>query len=135
LNTLVFFKAWLVTSVFFLAVDSVWLGVVAKSFYRGKLGFLMKDTVNFPVAASFYLIYAAAVVYLASMAGFRDASSAKAVYAGAVLGLAAYGTYDITNLATLKNWPMSVSAVDLIWGTALTALAAYVGFRALAAFS
>jgi uncharacterized membrane protein len=130
-----FGKAWAVTALCFLAADSVWLGLVARSFYRDRLGFLMKDAVNFPIAAVFYLMYSAAVVYLASMPGFREASGATALCAGAVLGLAAYGTYDITNLATIKNWPVSVSVVDMVWGTALTALAAYVGFRALAAFS
>jgi uncharacterized membrane protein len=135
LNIFIFGKAWVVTSLFFLAADSLWLGLIARSFYRAKLGFLMKDAVNFPVAAVFYLMYSAAVVYLASMPGFREGSGATALYAGAVLGLAAYGTYDITNLATIDKWPVSVSVVDLVWGTALSTLAAYVGFKALTGFS
>lgn len=134
MNLVLFCQAWAVTAVFFLAVDSIWLGVVAKNFYQENLGFLMKDAVNFPVAAGFYFIFAAAVVYLASWPGFREMDGATAMYAGAVLGLAAYGTYDITNLATVKNWPVSVSVVDLVWGIVLTTTASYVGFRALVYF-
>lgn len=130
-----FLKAWAATVTVFLLLDGLWLGLVARSFYRDRLGFLMKDNVNFGIAAVFYLIYTAAIIYLASLPGYRAGSAAAALTAGAVLGIAAYGTYDITNLATLKNWPVSVSVVDLAWGTVVTAVAAYVGFRALAAFS
>lgn len=135
MSILLFCKAWAATTIFFLAIDSLWLGLVARSFYRENLGFLMKESINFPVAAGFYVIYSAAIVYLASMLGFRDASAASAVIAGAVLGLAAYGTYDITNLSTLENWPVLLSIVDMAWGTALSALSAYVGHWALTAFA
>ena len=134
MSMMVFVKAWAATVVAFLVIDGIWLGLVAKNFYSQQLGTLMKDNINFPVAAAFYLLYSAAVVYLASMPGFRDSSAGTALISGAVLGLAAYGTYDITNLATLKNWPVAVSIVDMVWGTAITSIAAYAGFKALVYF-
>lgn len=129
-----FIKAWAATAVFFLVIDSIWLGVVARSFYADQLGHLMKDQVNFGIAALFYIFFSAAVVYLASMSGFRGNSAGLALIAGAVLGLAAYGTYDITNMATLKDWPVVMSLIDMVWGTVITAAASFVGFKALQYF-
>lgn len=123
-----FFKAWAGAAIFLLAVDAVWLGLVAKNFYRQQLGDLMLETVKLPVAALFYILYSAAVVLLASAAAARSGTLQDAIFLGAVLGFAAYGTYDITNLATLKNWPVVMSIVDMVWGTVLTAAVAAVGF-------
>ena len=103
-------------------------------FMRGQLGHLMRENVNFGIAAIFYLFFSAAIVYLASNVGFKAGSATTALIAGAVLGLAAYGTYDITNMATLKDWPIKMSLVDMVWGTVITASSAYVGFRALQYF-
>ncbi|HTO34260.1 MAG TPA: DUF2177 family protein [Pararhizobium sp.] len=112
----------------FLAADAIWLGLVARTFYRDQLGALMLPSPNFAVAALFYLFFAVAIVVLAVMPGFKAGSFTLAVGYGAVLGLAAYGTYDITNLATLKSWPPIVSMVDMAWGTFVTALSAGCGF-------
>lgn len=116
------------TLVSFLAVDAIWLGLVARTFYRDQLGALMLPSPNFAVAAIFYLFFAAAIVVLAVMPGVKAGSFVLALGYGAVLGLAAYGTYDITNLATLKGWPLTVSLVDMAWGTFLTTLSAGCGF-------
>ncbi len=126
-----FFKAWAVTAVFLLAVDAVWLGFVAKDFYRRELGDMMLEQVRFGIAALFYVFFAAAIVLLAGAAGLRAESLATAAVYGAVLGLAAYGTYDITNLATLKGWSVAMSLVDMAWGTALTSASAVVAFLVL----
>jgi uncharacterized membrane protein len=127
-----FFKAWAATAAFILALDAVWLGVIARGFYRDQLGPLMADSVRFPVAAVFYVMFSAAAVILASAPAIRSGGSIwDAVLLGAVLGFAAYGTYDFTNLATLKDWPVSVTIVDLIWGTALTAAASAIGYLTL----
>ena len=131
---IVFVKAWIATAIAFVVIDAIWLGVVAKSFYVARMGDLMRDNVNFSVAALFYVFYSAAIVYLASSHGMRESSAGSALLAGLILGLAAYGTYDITNLATLKNWPVSVTVVDMIWGGLITAITAYVGYRALLYF-
>ncbi|MDO9418543.1 DUF2177 family protein [Pararhizobium sp.] len=117
-----------------LIADAIWLGLVARTFYRDQLGPLMLDNPNFTVAALFYVFFAAAVVLLAVMPGLRGGSFATALGYGAVLGLAAYGTYDITNLATLKGWPVMVSIVDMAWGTFVTGLAASCGFLAARSF-
>lgn len=95
----------------------------------------MRENVNLPVAALFYISFCAAIVYLASLSGLRENSAFHALSAGAVLGLAAYGTYDFTNLATLKNWPVKVVIIDIVWGGLITAGASYVGYRALVYFT
>lgn len=123
-----FFKAWAGTAIFILAIDAVWLGLVAKGFYRSQLGELMLASPRLSIAALFYVMYSAAVVILASAPAARSGSLSDALLLGAILGFAAYGTYDITNLATLKNWPAVMSLVDMAWGTVLTAFAAAAGY-------
>lgn len=119
----------------FLALDAVWLTLTAKSFYQARLGDLMAPDPNFAVAAIFYVFFAIAVVILASMPGVAQQSLPVAIGMGAVLGLAAYGTYDMTNLATLRNWPVIVTVVDLVWGTFVTGASAAGGYAAARYFS
>ena len=120
--------AYAATAIVFLGLDAIWLGFVAKDFYARSLGSLMRDPPDFMAAGAFYLFYVAGIVFFAAM----PAESWKAALArGALLGLLAYGTYDMTNLATLKGWPWRMAAVDMAWGTALTALAALGGYLAL----
>lgn len=114
----------------FLALDAVWLTLTAKSFYQARLGDLMAPDPNFAVAGIFYVFFAGAVVILASLPGLEKQSAMAAIGMGAVLGLAAYGTYDMTNLATLRNWPVSVTIVDLIWGTFVTSASAAGSYAA-----
>ena len=117
-----------------LIADAIWLGLIARTFYRDQLGALMLETPNFAIAALFYVFFAAAVVLLAVQPGVRANSLLTAMFYGAIMGLAAYGTYDITNLATLKGWPVIVSVVDMTWGTFVTALASTCGLLALRTF-
>ena len=91
----------------------------------------MLPSPNLAVAALFYLFFAAAVVVLAVLPSLSAGSIATALIHGAILGLAAYGTYDITNLATLRNWPLTMSLIDMAWGTLLTALTAVGGYLAV----
>ena len=116
-------------------LDVIWLGVVARTFYRDQLGDMMLPSPNLAIAAVFYLFFAAAVVILAVAPALGAGSVITALAYGAVLGLAAYGTYDLTNLATLKNWPLAMSLVDLAWGGFVTALTAAGGFVAVRTFS
>ena len=125
-----FLVAYAGTLASFLALDAVWLGIVARNFYREQLGDLMLPQPNFVFAAVFYLFFAAAVVILAVLPGLKAGSLTTALFYGAVLGLAAYGTYDMTNLSTLKGWPMAMSFVDMSWGTVLTAISAVCGLLA-----
>jgi len=126
--------AYVATLLSFLLVDAVWLGVVAKSFYRQQLGDLMLPSPSLGVAAAFYVLFAITIVILAVRPGLGAGSVWVAVGYGAVLGIAAYGTYDMTNLSTLKGWPLPLSIVDMIWGTVLTSIASACGYAAARTF-
>lgn len=104
-----------------LVVDGVWLGFVAKAFYRRHLGPLMLDTFRLDVAAVFYLLYAAGLVVLAVQPGLARASVLRAAMLGGTLGLVAYAAYDLTNLATLRGFPARMVVVDMVWGTLMSA--------------
>lgn len=123
----VYVAAYLSTAAVFFALDFVWLGKVATGFYRSQLGEMMRDRPDFAAAGAFYLIYVAGIVYFAVHPNLSGGSWVQAFVSGAILGLIAYGTYDITNLATLKNWPLTMSLVDMAWGTVLTGTAAACG--------
>ncbi|MAM95347.1 DUF2177 family protein [Parvibaculum sp.] len=119
--------AYVASAIVFLGLDYIWLSRVARDFYANSLGNMMRDAPDFLAAGAFYLFYIGGIVFFAAM----PAESWKgAVFRGALLGLLAYGTYDMTNLATLKGWPWRMAAVDMAWGTALTALAALGGYLA-----
>lgn len=111
----------------FLGLDYLWLGHVARGFYAAQLGSLMRDEPQLGIAALFYLFYVGGVVFFAVLPGLRADSLMVALGHGALLGLIAYGTYDITNLSTLRGWPVAMSLVDLAWGAALTGLSALAG--------
>lgn len=123
--------AYFVVAIVFLAIDYIWLGFVMKDYFQSKLAHLMADDVNFTVAAIFYLFYAAGIVFLCVNPALTEGDWTKAAINGAVLGALAYGTYDITNMATLKEWPVVMSIIDVSWGTALTALSATAGYFAV----
>ncbi|MFK7994475.1 MAG: DUF2177 family protein [Granulosicoccus sp.] len=114
----------------FLILDGIWLGVVAKTFYAGQLGDLLRKNFLPVPAIAFYLLYTAGLVFLAVRPGQADVSLGSVAFYGAVVGFLAYGTYDMTNLATLRDWPWAVSVVDLLWGTILSSMVAT--FSALA---
>lgn len=119
--------AYAVTAVIFFALDFIWLSN-AVGFYRERLGELLLERPNLGYAATFYALYVVGIVALAVVPALNGGSWISALGAGALLGLVAYGTYDVTNLATLRNWSLSVSLLDMAWGTALTATAATGGY-------
>lgn len=110
---------YLITLAVFFAVDMVWLGLVAKTFYRKHLGFLMGPKVVWPAAILFYLLFIAGLLVFAVRPALAAGAPVRALVLGAFLGLVSYATYDLTNLATLKDWPLLVAVVDLVWGTVL----------------
>ncbi len=112
----------------FLVVDMIWLGLVAKKFYREQLGFIMAPRVNWPAAALFYLLFIAGLIYFVVEPAIARQSAIYALFSGAFFGFICYGTYDLTNLATLKGWPLKVTLVDLAWGSFLCSLLGLVGF-------
>ena len=121
-------SVYLLSLIVFLAVDMLWLGVVAKNFYRNNLGHLLRADVNWAAALIFYLLYVAGVLIFAAMPALERQSLRQAVLLGALFGFFAYATYDLTNLATLKDWPLNVVLVDILWGAVLTACVAAASF-------
>lgn len=119
---------YLLTSLVFFAIDIVWLGLIAKNIYAKYLGQFLSDDVNWMAAILFYLIYIAGISVFAIYPAIEKNSLVHAVILGAFFGLVAYATYDLTNYATLKDWPVSIVIIDLIWGTFLTASVATAGF-------
>lgn len=105
----------------FFILDMIWLGVVARAFYRSQIGFLLKDDVNWPAALVFYLLFVFGLVYFVIAPGIEKKSLLSIALNGALFGLVTYAAYDLTNLAVTKDWPLSVTLVDLAWGTFLGA--------------
>ncbi len=120
--------AYFSTLLVILVMDAIWLGVVMPAQYRAWIGGLMLDTPRWVPAVLFYLLYAVGVTVFAALPGVREGSWTTALMYGALLGLVAYGTYDLSNFATLKAWPMQLVVVDMIWGAFITAAAATVAF-------
>lgn len=123
--------AYIATGVAFLGIDAVWLTFAANKLYRPQIGGLMLDTFSVPPAALFYLIYIGGIVFFAIAPALASGRWTAALVRGALLGLVAYATYDLTNQATLKGWSTTVTIADLCWGTFVTGAAASVGFLVL----
>jgi len=112
---------YLITFVCFFLIDMVWLGLIAKGFYRKHLGEMLSSKVNWAAAILFYILFIfGLVVFVVRRAAIQN-SPLNALLLGALLGLICYATYDLTNLATMKNFPLVVTVVDMIWGTVLGA--------------
>jgi len=107
------------TGIFF-AIDMLWLGFFAKNFYKEKLGFIFTGEINWAAAVIFYLIYIGGILFFAVLPALREQNWTMALINGAVLGGLCYATYDLTNMATIKQWPLIVVVVDIIWGIVLT---------------
>jgi uncharacterized membrane protein len=116
-----FIKLFLIALPIFFVIDMVWLVLVAKKFYQGQIGFLMKPDINWFAAIIFYLLFIAGLAIFVISPAVEKHSWVHAIFFGALFGLITYATYDLTNLATLKDWPFLVTVVDLIWGTVLAA--------------
>ncbi len=116
-----FLKLYAIAFPVFLAIDMVWLGLVAKDFYRSQIGMLMKSEINWAAALAFYLLFVVGLVVFVITPAIEKNSWRHALLYGALFGLIAYATYDLTNFATLKGWPLLVTVVDLAWGAALAA--------------
>jgi uncharacterized membrane protein len=120
--------SYLLTTVVFFAIDMVWLGFVAKNIYRKYLGALLNDKVNWTAAIIFYLIFIVGIFIFVISPAVERKSVIRTVLLGAVFGLIAYATYDLTNYATLKGFPLNIVFIDLGWGAVLTALVSLAGY-------
>ena len=105
----------------FFAIDMVWLAVVAKNFYQKQIGFLMKPDISWLAAIIFYLLFITGLIIFVITPAMVKQSWVHALLYGALFGLVTYATYDLTNLATVKDWPLLVTVVDLVWGSVLAA--------------
>lgn len=114
-----FWKLYLIALPVFFAIDMVWLVLVAKKFYAKQIGFLLKKDVNRTAAVVFYLLFILGMVLFVILPAVEAGSWTFALWYGAAFGFITYATYDLTNLATLKNWPVLVTVVDLVWGAVL----------------
>ncbi len=119
---------YLTVLVVFAAVDFVWLGVVALDFYKKEVGEILLEKPRLEVAVLFYVLCAAGIVILAVQPALAAGDWTKAVLLGAVFGLCAYGTYDLTNLATLQRWSLRLVIVDMAWGTVLVSVSSAAGY-------
>lgn len=120
--------AFLATAVVFFVLDYLWLARIAGPFYRERLGSLMADEVNFAVAGAFYAVYVVGIVIFAVAPALRSGLWQDALLYGCLFGFFAYATYDFTNLATLRDWPIDVTLIDIAWGTFVTGASATAGF-------
>jgi uncharacterized membrane protein len=123
-----FFKLYAVALPVFFAIDMVWLGLVARNFYQKEIGFLMKTNVNWIAAIIFYLLFIAGLVIFVLAPALEKQSWIHALLYGILFGLVTYATYDLTNLATIKDWPFLVTIVDLVWGMTLSASVSLISF-------
>jgi uncharacterized membrane protein len=118
---------FLVVAAAFAILDAVWLKSMSK-FYRNHLGHLMADKPHLGYAVAFYVLYIAGILFFALTPALERGSWLTALGYGAALGTFAYATYDLTNAATLKDWPLSIVVADILWGAVLTGLASLAGW-------
>ena len=126
-----FVVAYLASGLVFVALDAIWLSQVALGLYRREVGDLLLDQPNLRIAGLFYVLFVAGIALLAVQPAVDNGGWFAALWMGAVLGLVAYGTYDLTNLSTLRGWSLAIATIDLAWGVILTATASTAGYFAV----
>jgi uncharacterized membrane protein len=119
---------YLSTAAAFFAIDLIWLGLMNSRFYKVQLAELMSDKVNWLPAILFYLLFIVGLLLLVVLPAVEHDSWIRALLLGGLLGMVAYATYDLTNLASIKNWPIVVTMVDIVWGTILAATVATISY-------
>lgn len=124
-----YLRLYLLTTVVFFVVDILWLGLVAKDFYQKHLAYLFRPSINWTAAVVFYLIYINGIMLFAVIPALERGSWTRAVIWGGLFGFFTYATYDLTNLATVRDWPFTVVVVDIVWGIVLCASVSVIGFH------
>jgi uncharacterized membrane protein len=117
-----YLKLYALTVPIFFVIDILWLGVLARGFYRRNLGFILSSEVNWAAAVIFYLLYIAGILFFAVRPALISNSWGQAALLGALFGFFTYATYDLTNMATIKDWPIIIVLVDIAWGVCLCTL-------------
>jgi uncharacterized membrane protein len=128
MEMIMFIKLYFIALPVFFAIDMLWLGLIAKNFYAKQIGYLMKTDINWTAAILFYLLFIVGLVLFVIIPAVEKGSWIHALLFGTLFGLITYATYDLTNLATVKDWPLLVTIVDLIWGAVLAASVSIVTY-------
>ena len=128
MNISFYLKLYALTVPVFFIIDLIWLGVVAKGFYQKNLKYILSPHVNWTAAILFYLIYIVGILIFAVLPGIAKDSLRHAALWGALFGFFTYATYDLTNLALLKDWPLNIVIVDILWGMVLCTVVAILSF-------
>jgi uncharacterized membrane protein len=128
MNIPFYLKLYALTVPVFFIIDLLWLGVVAKGFYQRNLKYILSPNVNWTAAIIFYLMYIAGILIFAVLPGVAKDSVRHAALWGALFGFFTYATYDLTNLALLKDWPLNIVVVDILWGVVLCTVVATSSF-------
>ncbi len=121
-----FIKFYVLAFIIFILIDMLWLGVIAKNLYHRELGSLLADQFRWMPALLFYLIYIGGLVFFAILPGFREESLKVALLYGGLFGFVCYATYDLTNFATLKGWPLKIVIYDLLWGAFISGITSMI---------
>jgi uncharacterized membrane protein len=121
-------KLYLLTVPVFFVIDLLWLGVIAKGIYQKYLGEFLSDQVNWVAAIIFYLIFISGIIIFSVLPAVEKDSLLRAVFMGALFGFFTYATYDLTNLATLKGWPVPIVIIDIVWGMVLSGTVSAAAF-------
>ena len=128
MTTFSFLKLYLLTAPVFFAIDLFWLGVVAKNVYFEKLGHLLAPKISWGPALLFYLFFIAGLIIFVVQPAIEKQSFQRAILLGAFFGFITYMTYELTNYSLLKDWPLSIVVIDIIWGMVLSALVSAASF-------
>ena len=128
MNIAFYFKLYALTVPVFFIIDLIWLGVIAKGFYQKNLNFILSPQVNWPAAILFYLLFIAGILIFAVVPALTKDAWQHAMLYGALFGFFTYMTYELTNLALLKDWPLNIVVVDIIWGVVLCSAVATLSF-------
>lgn len=119
---------YILTFIVFLAIDAVWLLVISKNLYSKEIGHLMAEKALLLPALIFYLLFVVGVLIFAVIPGYQAQSISKTLMLAALFGLMTYATYDLTNLATLRDWPIKITLIDIVWGTTISTVTGLAGF-------
>ncbi|MBM3205169.1 DUF2177 family protein [Candidatus Uhrbacteria bacterium] len=129
-----YFFAYIAALIPLAILDALWILVLAKKFYAEQMGFLFSKSINMIPVVFFYPLYALGVLLLAILPAISSASWIEALWRGALLGLVAYGAYDLTNHATIAGWPLLMTLIDIAWGVVVTALTSVIAYFLIASF-
>ena len=121
-------KSYLIATCVFFALDMLWLGVIAKNLYREQMGYLLRESINWPAAITFYLLFIGGIIYFSVFPALHQESLKLALINGVLFGFFTYMTYELTNLSVIKDWPQAIVFIDTMWGMVLSGTVSVVTY-------